>query len=332
MISDKELYQVIADELKSKTMDAALWTQATAAGEGAADKTEVAYIRLRFQDLKRSALQQTSAVPRNNTPLMMQGNTELAQLRTALAKRLQMQGRTSLYSTLALQPEASDEIVATAITDFETRHQGGHTALSAEFKYARDTLGDPALREQYDRKLFSSLANDMHTASRSYSADSVNGGYSAMESSRMPHIIGILFIGVVGYLGLDYYKEKNKNDIQQKAVETVREISQSTVDTNQLRTQADIDLRNQAMHLEEERQRQELELRSNATNRLLEQQRLDQERRVQADQQRLAAQQAQAESMRASREKQYYACMNQQLLSQRDATSADAYARCAAYR
>lgn len=328
MISDKELYQVIADELKSKTMDAALWTQATAAGEGTPDKTEVAYIRLRFQDLKRSALLQTPAVSRNSTPQMMQASNELALLRTALAKKLQAQGRTSLYSTLALLPDASDEIVATAITDFEARHQGGQTALSAEFKYARGTLGDPALREQYDRKLFASLSNDMQTASRSYANDSVNGGYSAMESSRMPLIIGVLFIGVVGYLGLDYYKEKNKHDIQQKAVETVREISQSTVDT----TQAEIDLRTQAMHLEDERRQQELDLRSNATNRFLEQQRLDQERRMQAEQQRLAAQQAQADSMRVSREKQYYACMNQQLLSQRDATSADAYARCSAYR
>lgn len=75
-----------------------------------------------------------------------------------------------------------------------------------------------------------------------------------------------------------------------------------------------------------------MDLRTNATERLLEQQRLEQERRDQTNQQRMKLQQDQIENQRISREKQYYACLNQQLLSQRDVTSADASARCSMYR
>jgi hypothetical protein len=99
-----------------------------------------------------------------------------------------------------------------------------------------------------------------------------------------------------------------------------------------MKAQADIDFKNQALRIADERQRREMDLSANATERLLEQQRLEQERRDQANQQRMKLQQDQAENQRISREKQYYACLNQQLLSQRDVTNADASARCSMYR
>lgn len=39
-MSDKEIYQLIADELEAKDIDAALWTKAKEAAVGDPDKTE----------------------------------------------------------------------------------------------------------------------------------------------------------------------------------------------------------------------------------------------------------------------------------------------------
>ena len=133
-MSDKVFYQVIADELKSKTMDRALWTQAFATAEGNPDKTEAVYIRLRFQDLKKSSLLPVTlaAVDSRSTQFEIKPpDSELLQLRARLAKKLLSQGKHSLYSSLSLHPDASDAVVATAIADFESRNQDGVT--SSEF-------------------------------------------------------------------------------------------------------------------------------------------------------------------------------------------------------
>lgn len=328
-MSDKVFYKVIADELKSKTMDTALWTQAIATAEGNPDKTEAVYIRLRFLDLKKSALSSLSLAPaaaKSAEPELKPLDSALFQLRSTLAKKLYSQGKPSLYSTLGLHPDASDTVVATAIADFEARNQGGNA--SAEFKYAKSTLGNPVLREQYDRKLLESISNDLQRTTRSYAVEATHNEYSWWESGRTAVIIGIMTLALLGYFGLNYYKERNNHELQKESLETVR----ATTDANQMQIQADIDLRNEALRIADERQRREMDLRSNASDRMLEQQRLEQERRTQAEQQRLKLQQDQADNLRINKEKQYYVCLNQQLLSQRDMTNADASARCSMYR
>jgi hypothetical protein len=332
-MSDKVFYQIIADELKSKTMDTALWTQAFATAEGNQDKTEAAYIRLRFLDLKNSpssALKLTAVDSGNAEFEIKPLDSELLQLRTKLARKLLSLGKHSLYSTLSLHPDSSDAVVATAIADFESRNQDGVT--SSEFKYAKNTLGNPGLREQYDRKLWESISNDVPRSSLSYAVDTRDNEYSWWGSRKVSVIITVLSVVLFGYLGLNYYKERNTHELQKESIDTQRDMVSSTSGTDQIKVQADIDLKNQALRIEDERQRREMDLRANATERLLEQQRLEQERRDQANQQRMKLQQDQAENQRISREKQYYACLNQQLLSQRDVTSADASARCSMYR
>lgn len=317
---NKVFYQIIADELKTKTMDAALWTQAIATAEGNPDKTEAAYIRLRFLDLKKSSPSSLSLAPASTQKPELEIKprvNELSQLRSALARKLNAQGKHSLYSTLGLQPDAGDAVVTTAIAEFEARNPG--SGSSAEFQYAKRTLGDPKLREQYDRKLFGSVSSDVQRASQSYMVETMNSD-SWWESSKMSVVISLLAVALLGYFGLNYYKERNN-----------REAMQSTTDANQMRMQADIDSQNQALRIADERQSQEMALRASATDRLLEQQRLEQERRDTAEQQRLKMQQEQAENLRISKEKRYYACLNQQLMSQRDMTNADANARCAMY-
>lgn len=332
-MSDKVFYQVIADELKSKNMDTALWTQAFATAEGNPDKTEAAYIRLRFLDLKKSsssALRLAALDTKGADFEIKPVDSELLQLRTKLAKKLLSLGKHSLYSTLGLYPDASDAVVATAIADFESKNQGG--VVSSEFKYAKSTLGNPGLREQYDRKLWDGVSNDVQRTTYGYAVDTGDNEYSWWESRKVSVIITVMSAVLLGYLGLNYYKERNNHELQKESIDTQRDTFNSTTDVVQMKTQADIDFRNQALRIADERQRREMDLRTDATDRLLEQQRLEQDRREQANQQRLKLQQDQAENQRINREKQYYACLNQQLLSQRDVTSADASARCAMYR
>ena len=147
-------------------------------------------------------------------------------------------------------------------------------------------------------------------------------------SGTVSFLIAVLSVALFGYLGLNYYKEHNSHELQKVSVDTERDAMNSNTDVNQMKAQADIELQNFA----EERRRREMDLRVNSTQQILELQRLELERREQANQQRLKLQQEQAENLRISREKQYYACLNQQLLSRPDMTSADATGRCSMYR
>lgn len=338
-MSDKEFYQIIADELKSKTMDSALWTQAIATAEGNPDKTEASYIRLRFLDLKKStisSLQLTSLEHGTPNHEAKVPDAQLLQLRTQLTRKILSQNRPSLYSILGLQPDASDAIVAAAIADIESR--GQENLASAEFKYAKNTLGNSSLREQYDRKLFESTSSNYNRTPQAYAEQAFSDGDSWLSSNKS-FIVGITVIVLLGYFSLNYYKERNKRESQKEAIGVQRDAVLSTTDTNQaivqteqMKAQADIEFRNQALRIVDERTRQEMEYRTNTTDRVFEQRRQEQERYEIAEQKRIKLQQDQVEAQKISMEKQYYACLNQQLLSSREVTQADAYARCAMYR
>ena len=140
----------------------------------------------------------------------------------------------------------------------------------------------------------------------------------------MSVIIGVLSLVLVGYLGLNYLKERNGNGLQKEALHTISDVTQ-------MKTQADIDFRAEQLRLAAERQNQDMEFRARTNDQNLEQQRLMQESRMQADEQRQKAQQDQAENLRIMKEKQYWSCMNQQM-SQRDGNSYNAGVKCAMYR
>jgi hypothetical protein len=345
-MSDKKLYQIIADELETKNVDTALWIQAKATADGDADKTEATYIRLRFLDLRKPLFQPQSSPSlvndsKNKLEVIPQVS-ELTKLRSELAKKLLTHGKKSLYSSLKLQPDASDAVIATAITDLESSNLADSGISHAEFKYAKDTLGHSDLREQYDRQLLTSL-NSTPRPYRSNYVEEASLEYSWWESRKTSVIIGVLSISLFGYLWLNFQREHHSSEMQKEAVGIVKDSVQSSSDTEQMRTQADIELRNQQLSLAGERQRQDLELRNRAADEILYQQRTMQDARIQSDlqrqqmeQQRQQAQkeqmEKQAENNRIARDKQYYACMNQQLLSSRDVTNGDASGRCAMYR
>lgn len=344
-MSDKEFYQTIADELRTKTVDAALWMKAKATADGDPDKTEAAYIKLRFSDLKKSttSVPQTLSLAQNGRPnLPIETNdVELSRMRNDLAKKLLTQGKKSLYSTLKIHPDAGDSIIAAAIADLESQNLNVLGISPAEFKYAKDTLSNHDLREQYDRQLLASLSNVPKPYS-SYAMNESDTEYSWWESRKTSVIVGVLSITILGYLGLNYLRERHTNNIQKEVVDITKDAVHGVTDTEQLKTQADIDLKERSLNLAEERQKQELELRARLADQMADQQRANQEARMAADQQRqeleLKRQQAQkdqADNLRIQRQKQYYECLNQQLdqkLLNRYPGNYDPTTRCAIYR
>lgn len=341
-MSDKEIYQLIAGELETKNVDAALWTQAKETALGDSDKTEAIYIRLRFLELIKS-----SRPPQKSTSLVTVVEVkpkvdELSLMRTELAQKLLNQGKYSLYSILKLHPDASDAVIAAAINNLEADNLEDSGVHPAEFKYAKETLGNAELREQYDRQLFESVSNGVVKPYQSYAFEGTGNAYSWWESSKTSVTIGVLLLVVIGYLGVNYLQVQNSSEIQKIAVESQKEVLHTISDAAQMKTQADVGLRAETSRLMSERQNQEMELRSRTADRMNEEQRIMQENRMQAEQQQKQAQkeqaekwqktqQDQAESLRVMKEKQYWACMNMQL-SQRNVTSYDAGARCAMYR
>lgn len=333
MMSDKDFYHVISDELTAKKMDTALWTQAIAIAEGDAGKTQAAYIRLRLIDLKKSASSPTISPLDVKNPKTESKSPEggLAGVRSELTKKLQALGKTSLYSTLSLHPDASDAVIASAIEDFESRSRTGSVATSAEFKYAKETLSNSKSREQYDRKLLESISNSGTAQLRSYSYEPADREYSWWESRKTSAIVGVFSLFLFGYLALGFFKERGSFEIQKNVIDMQREVVHTIADTDQQKTQAAIDMNNQNMEYRNraaEQMQQQQNLQQNRLqdmqNMQIERQRLQQE---QVEKMR-AQQQQQAENMQAQREQRYWACMNQQL-SLPKVTSADAYARCA---
>lgn len=341
-MSDKEIYQLIADELETKNIDVALWTQAKETSLGDSDKTEAIYIRLRFFELIKS-----SSPPQKSTSLVTVAEVKpkidkLSQMRTELAKKLLAQGKYSLYSILKLHPDASDAVIATAISDLESGNLADSGINPAEFKYAKNTLGDSHLREQYDLQLLESVSNKITHTDRSYASEGMGNEYSWWESSKTSIVIGVLSLVMLGYLGINYLKVRNSSEIQKIVVESQKEVLHTISDAAQMKTQADVGLRSETSRLIEERQNQEMELRNRAADRMRDEQRIMQENRIQAEQQQKQAQkdqaekwqkaqQDQADNLRIMKDKQYWACMNMQL-SQKNVASYEASARCAMYR
>lgn len=332
-MSDKDYYQIISDELTSKRTDAAIWTQAIAIAEGDPAKTQAAYIRLRLIDLKKSASAPTISPLDIKKPVIESKSPEggLTGIRSELAKKLQAIGKASLYTTLSLHADASDAVVASAIADYEARAKAGSVATSAEFKYAKETLSNPKLREQYDRKLMESISGGGNGQLRSYAYEPADMEYSWWESRKTSIIIGVLSLTLLGYLALGFFKERGSHEIQKDAIEISRDAIHANADINLQKTQAEIDLNNQNMEYRNRVAEQMQQQQYLQQNRLQEMQNMQIERqRLQQEQveKMKAQQQQQAENMQAQRDQRYWACLNQQL-SLPKATSADAYARCA---
>ncbi|MES2947190.1 MAG: hypothetical protein V4858_01490 [Pseudomonadota bacterium] len=351
-MSDEKFYAVIADELEHKKTDRVLWTRAMGEAGGDGDKTNALYIRLRLAELKKAAAVAIDAT------LTLEPATSAAvlRLRSELAQALSENGKSSFYSVLNISPEATDAEVAAAISRYEARVEAGHASATPEFKYAKDSLGNPRSREIYDQRLSSNWTADAGPSSRhpgrrsqpQSEPDSVL--LQLWESRKATVIVGALSLCVVGYMFLGFYKEREESAARKKSIEAQILQTQKNAENDAIRAEAEkalaagtvrntatvIDrssqIGNRSMDIQldaENRRRQELEYRAAENARSQEMQREAQDRRLAMQEQRTYEAKRQMDERRAEREKRYWACMNAALDRNSETT---ANARCASYR
>lgn len=213
MMTASEIYGIIAAEIRDGTQDVPTWTQAFAEAEGDDAKTKARYIRLRLAQLSGgvaakmavSVVAVTPSIP-EKSPCQMPAYADLRFVRDSLAARLAESGRPSLYSQLNLSANSEDGAIAHEIASAKAKAAQGAT-LSAEELYAIQTLGDPASREQYDRKLLDTLS-PVEAGPASF-APAVPG--NAINPAI--HIAAaVVLIAIAAYSGLGYYTTRVRNE------------------------------------------------------------------------------------------------------------------------
>lgn len=336
-MQDKDVYKLIADEVNAKNVDAALWAQSKELALGDLDKTEAIYIRLRFAEIIKASPQQQS-----NTSLAIVKQAvvkvdEVLRVRSELTKKLLEMKKHSLYSVLGLRPDATDDMVAAAIQELQDGELDNSRVSVAEFKYVKEALGHADARVQYDRQLLESFSKNSMQIFHPTEPVGMVGDEAWWNSGKMSVVIATLSIAILGYVGIQYMKEKNASDLLKASVEEQAKIMQTISESERARTQAHSDERYEEQRQIALRQNQEMEMRNRTAERmnderrqqLEEQQQQAEERKLQYEKQRQEQAEREAarkEENRIASEKRYYACMNVQL--SRGRTSYDADAAC----
>lgn len=377
-MSDKEIYAAIALELENNTPDAALWTKAFAESNGHEEATKAAYIRLRHADLKKKqreekaeSLPATTGLSLSLEPIeiaqpvdheAVAAKEELLALRAQLKKELRNSGKFHLYQTLGLQPDASDEDIAAALNEFARQIDQGEYHAGPEFKLARDTLGDPDAREEYDYRLLESIAPEKASAAVSVRSNTAMPAPAQAryepppvyvddsDSKRANLIVLALALLSAMYIGLGFTRERSVQQLEAQRIQAEQaarnaelanerqriDNERAVVDSNERLADRIIDKasryseqRNSIMETEAENRRREMEYRAERERErlALEQERMEQREKM--EEESAARRQKYEEERKAERERRYWACMNVELSR---TYSAEASARCSSYR
>lgn len=374
-MTDKEYYAAIADELENDTVDRALWTQALAQSSGNPEATKSLYINLRFLDLKKAAAagstqgyslqiiaesEPENAVTNAQSEAPGYGVVGIDEIRADLAKELIEKKKSSLYQTLGVSPDASDEVIAAAIAELEKSIAEGGSSLSTELKFAKETLQDPYLRQEYDRKLLKSLVPpppmimQFHEPELRPEPESVKDMPQLVQhlwgSRNTSIIIGIAAFLLVGYLLLAFAKGAYQREIEkaqittvQQAVEAAKEAEAARIENEKFVHERQLEMSESAAERSAQFQSKEMSIREDAEDRRAQEQvnddiRANQQLKMQKDEQaRREARERQRQEMAqqerddqiARREQRYWSCMNLKL---NDHTEAEATLLCSEYR
>ncbi len=144
-MEERRRFEQIARELASGRMKEGTWARALAEADSDPQRARSLYVRMRNDQL--SAETEAPAA-----------DAELHTLRGELTRALKRSRHGSLYASIGLTADASDGEIASTLT--RLRRQG----LSAEMRYAAETLGSPARRAEYDRRLLSQVLPGMGAA------------------------------------------------------------------------------------------------------------------------------------------------------------------------
>ena len=328
-MSDEKYFAVIADEIEYNRCDRVLWTRALGESGGDADKTKAAYIRLRLAELRKTAAVSPSgsdsAIP--SAGAASPQDNRLVLLRADLADALQAKKKTSFYSVIKATPEATDTELTDAIAAYQARIDSGATVATPEFKYAKETLGNPRSRETYDRRLFAQINSDAsdnirsRRSQRDHQPHSDNAILAMWDSRKSSVIVGAIALAVVGYMLLGFYKEREASANRKKALdahmlETRKTLDVATMYADTDRTRVEGSLQNDQQRIAtqgqlanrviaiqesaESRQSRQLEYQANATAEALRQQ----EERIKIASDQLAWERKQREQDAAVRQSQ----------------------------
>lgn len=268
MMTADEVYKLIAGEIQDGKQDVSTWTRAFAEADGDEAKTKARYIRLRVIQLQGGATAQTAlTVPAANLAARtadLGGISALVDpecMRDALAQQLAESGRHSLYSQLNLSASNSDADIQREILTVKEKEALG-AALSAEEKYAIQTLGDPVSREQYDRRLLDTFSQAEH------GPPSFGPPLPGKKVNPANLAAVVALIAIAAYSGLGVYREQVRKETEiaaNKVREAAVKVRESAViaETNNRSSRREADealavhkeeVRNQALALAAERE------------------------------------------------------------------------------
>ncbi len=339
-MEEKVVFDRIARELSSGQMAPDLWARAMSEAAGDESRARTLYIRAR-----REQLQQPAPVAASGPP--DEDDSSLDAVRARLVTGLAETGKGSFYAILGLRPDASDDAVAKAIEDARQRGENG----GAELRYAIESLGHPARRADYDRRLHDQLVGGSVGRARgaqggaSYVAvDELPGG----KLRIFPHGVIALVVAVLLGIFISHLMEqariKHEAEVVLQQAEAERKAQEALRQAELLRLQQ---MRSQAAYQQREAERiakeqsealvvsrQVLELeRDVLKERRLAQEKFEREERAKAQAEldaMLAKEDAQRKAAeKVRREKAYWSCLNQAL---NDMGRAEAQAKCEEFR
>lgn len=134
---------------------------------------------------------------------------DLQALRGELRRQLALQQKGSLYASLGLSADASDEAIADAVA----RLSAGGAPADAELRYAIEILGRPASREAFDRHLIEQLRKPKAPVLVVEPSIARGGGRSPWLLPVTVGIFGLLLLGMA-WLGLNFMKENADREMK----------------------------------------------------------------------------------------------------------------------
>jgi len=226
-----DIFSLIAKEIETGNTDSGLWTRAFAESDGDEAKTKAKYIRLRHAILSSAPAggsEKPSPTIANLPPHDPSISPAVLELRGKLKKLLIDTPKTTFYSTLGLSVDCSDDAIAAAMTPLRAREAGGEI-LPSDLRYAIETLGSPASREAYDRRLLALLMQPKPSpvaVASGYTTDSDSIFLGWWGSRKVSALIAIGAVLLFGVLSLGFFKTKAHKDIATGVVANQREAIQ----------------------------------------------------------------------------------------------------------